>query len=390
MKWEEFSHRPYTAAGEAGFLADIAQQDWGPLMDMHDSNTKVDLLHAVLNDLLNRHFPLKTTRRKDTDLSWIDDKARKMIKKKAAVFKAEGQSERWKEMRDKIDKHLEGRQESFLAKQRDKFIGPQAHVSFFRNVKNFKNPERPKEFDIRELCPGQPDMEVADQVANFFNSISREFKPLEPSQIPFTYHRDLPLLTEDELMKMIKDAKKPKSKVEGDLFPKLFDAAAVYLKRPVASIFNSIITTTIWPTGWKREYVTVIPKKTMPQSFSDLRNISCTPLLSKIFEGYMLRRIKEETSLKTNQYGGVKGCSTTHMVVGLLQEICENAEDYRSATVLTAIDYSKAFNRVSFQHCLEALRRKGASTPVLRIIASFLTNRTMSVRVGTAWSARLT
>ena len=74
------------------------------------------------------------------------------------------------------------------------------------------------------------------------------------------------------------------------------------------------------------------------------------------------------------------------MVVGLLQEMCENAEDYRSATILTAIDYSKAFNRVSFQHCLEALRKKGASTPVLRIIASFLTNRTMSVKVGSAWS----
>ena len=389
VKWEEFTHRPYTAAGEAGFLADIAQHDWGPLIAKHGSNPKVDLLHAVLNDLLARHFPLKTTRRRESDLPWIDDKAKKMIRKKGAIFKAEGQSERWKAMRDKVDKHLEGRQEAFLARQRDKFIGPQAHVSFFRNVKAFKNPERPKQFDIRDLCPGQPDREVADQVAKFFNCISQEFEPLEPSQIPFTYHRDLPLLSEDEVMKMIKDAKKPKSMVEGDLFPKLFDLAACYLKAPVASIFNSIITTAIWPAGWKREYVTVIPKKTMPQSFSDLRNISCTPLLSKIFEGYMLKRIKEETSLKANQYGGVKGCSTTHMVVGLLQEICENAEDYRSATILTAIDYSKAFNRVSFQHCLEALQRKGASTPVLKIIASFLTNRTMSVRVGNEWSTPL-
>lgn len=133
----------------------------------------------------------------------------------------------------------------------------------------------------------------------------------------------------------------------------------------------------------------VIPKKSLPSSFADLRNISCTPLLSKVFEGYLLKRLKEETSLKTNQYGGVKGCSTTHMVVGLLQEICENAEDYRTSTVLPAIDYSKAFNSVSFQHCLEALRRKGASTPVLKILASFLTNRSMSVRVGNEWSEPL-
>ena len=74
------------------------------------------------------------------------------------------------------------------------------------------------------------------------------------------------------------------------------------------------------------------------------------------------------------------------MVVELLQEMCENAEDYRSATVLTAIDYSKAFNRLSYQQCLESFRKKGTSTPLLRIIASFLTNRTMSVRVGQEWS----
>ena len=35
------------------------------------------------------------------------------------------------------------------------------------------------------------------------------------------------------------------------------------------------------------------------------------------------------------------------------------------------------------------MRRKGASTPVLKIIASFLTNRTMTVRVGSQWSEDL-
>ena len=309
-----------------------------------------------------------------------------MVKRKAAIFKSEGASGRWEQAREGVDRYLEKRRQKFLDKQRDRFIGPQAHVSFFRNVKNFKSPEKLKEFDVRELCPGKTDLETANEVAAFFNAISAEFRPLSPDQVPFTYHRDLPMLSEDDVSKMIKDAKKPKSMVVGDIFPSLFTAAADCLKAPVASIYNDIIRTGIWPVDWKREYMTVIPKKGMPESFADLRNISCTPLLSKIFEGYMLAKLKEETAIKANQYGGVKGCSTTHMVIGLLQEMCENAEDYRSATILTAIDYSKAFNRVSFQHCLEALRKKGASTPVLRIIASFLTNRTMSVKVGSAWS----
>ena len=131
--------------------------------------------------------------------------------------------------------------------------------------------------------------------------------------------------------------------------------------------------------------MTVIPKKMKPTDFCDLRNISCTLFISKVFERYVLNCLQEEITLKENQYGGVKGCSTTHMVVDLIQEMCENAEDYRSATVMCAIDFSKAFNRMSFQHCLENLRKKNASTPILRLVASFLTNRTMSVKVGNYW-----
>ena len=56
-------------------------------------------------------------------------------------------------------------------------------------------------------------------------------------------------------------------------------------------------------------------------------------------------------------------------------------------SVLTSIDYAKAFNRLSFQHCLAAFAKKGASTPIIELIATFLSNRTMAVRVDQAWSA---
>ena len=174
--------------------------------------------------------------------------------------------------------------------------------------------------------------------------------------------------------------------VRGDIFPSLLNECAGALAVPLTSIYNEILSTYKWPVEWKIEYVTTIPKKKMPESFSDLRNISCTMLVSKVFESYVLRCALEEISLKNNQFGGVKGCSTTHMVIDMIQEICSNAEDYRSATILTAIDYSKAFNRVSFQHCLKSFAKKSSSTPILRLIATFLSDRTMTVRVGESWS----
>ena len=72
--------------------------------------------------------------------------------------------------------------------------------------------------------------------------------------------------------------------------------------------------------------------------------------------------------------------------MNIWQKITEDLEDVRAATLITAIDYAKAFNRLSFQECLAAFARKGASTEVLQLISTFLTNRTMSVKIEQAWS----
>ena len=63
------------------------------------------------------------------------------------------------------------------------------------------------------------------------------------------------------------------------------------------------------------EHVTVIPKKTVPESINDLRNILCTALPSKVYESYVLNWVQEEVRTKSNQFGGVKGCSTAHFLI---------------------------------------------------------------------------
>ena len=75
------------------------------------------------------------------------------------------------------------------------------------------------------------------------------------------------------------------------------------------------------------------------------------------------------------------------MLVQTFQDIAEDLEDRRAATVLTAIDFAKAFNRMSFQHCLRSFAAKGASNGVLRLLATFLSNRRMTVKLGSTFSS---
>ena len=130
----------------------------------------------------------------------------------------------------------------------------------------------------------------------------------------------------------------------------------------------------------------MIPKCFSPDGPAECRNISCTNFLSKVFEGFVLEWARKEVRPKDNQFGGEKGCSTTHLLVATIDEITEALEDRRTACVLTAIDFSKAFNRLEHGPCLEAFKQKGASKQIIGLLAAFMTGRQMTVRVGNSWS----
>ena len=100
----------------------------------------------------------------------------------------------------------------------------------------------------------------------------------------------------------------------------------------------------------------------------------------------MLDWLTKQVGMRENQMGGMKGAGSEHYLVQLWQDILEHLEDPRAASLLTSIDYAKAFNRLDFAQCLGALADKGASSEVINLIASFLTSRTMAVKVGQAMS----
>ena len=162
-----------------------------------------------------------------------------------------------------------------------------------------------------------------------------------------------------EVAARLKKMRKPRLMVPGDIYPQLVTLFSDFLAIPLTAIYNDILSSYIWPSCWKKEYVTVIPKKAWSQGLGDLRNISCTLLASRVFESFVLDELKSEVKLRPNKYKGVKGLSTDSLLVQLWQETLHNLEDYRAGTIITSVDYSKAFKRMSYQHCLDALNKKG-------------------------------
>lgn len=152
---------------------------------------------------MDHFFPLNTVKKKSVDLPLLNDTAKKMIKRKKGIFTSESRSSRWRRARYNLDRYQDKRKQIFLQIQRDKFTDTEASKNFFRNVKSFNCAEKSKSSDISDLDPEKTDSQVAEKVNCFFHEISYEFSPLQLQDIPLTYDRPLPHLSEEIVAKKI-------------------------------------------------------------------------------------------------------------------------------------------------------------------------------------------
>ena len=96
--------------------------------------------------------------------------------------------------------------------------------------------------------------------------------------------------------------------------------------------------------------------------------------------------MKNANNWKNDQYGGRKGSSTDHVLIGIWDKILTELDNNSKAVVISAIDFSKSFSRCSFQEILQSYQKLGISNWGLQMHAAFLTNRRMRVKVGNVLS----
>ena len=277
FKWKTFTFRRFNDGAVAAFKEWLVFYDWMEVLDAESADDKAAAYQGTLTEALDRFFPVRTVRRKSSDPPWMDRGTLEMIEDRRRLYIEEGGgTQAWKEEKKRTKEAVKERKRKYFDRQKDHLLASDANRNFYKYVKNFGEAERPKMFDVRELVgEGKTDEEIAEELAEYFNRISKEFEPLGPGDIPCTRDKDLPVLQEYEVATRIRKFRKPKSTVPGDIFPQLVTQFADFLAIPLTSIYNCITDTRRWSKCWKNEFVTVIPKKSCPESLSDLRNITC-------------------------------------------------------------------------------------------------------------------
>ena len=133
----------------------------------------------------------------------------------------------------------------------------------------------------------------------------------------------------------------------------------------------------------KKANVIPVPKVKPPTSIeSDLRPISLTPTVSKIFESIVGHRVLETTADKFDlkQFGAIKGRSTVHALTDILH-IWHSALDRGKSVRAVFIDYAKAFDHVHHGTILQKMAAFDIEPCIIRWMHSFLVLRTQRVKL---------
>ena len=85
--------------GLDGFGGWIVRQDWSKVLEATGSNAKAEAYQSVLSSGVSNFFPMKTSRRKDTDPQWINNNIWRKIRRRRAIYRAEGRLAAWKNLK---------------------------------------------------------------------------------------------------------------------------------------------------------------------------------------------------------------------------------------------------------------------------------------------------
>ena len=375
FEWVIKMTRRRTPQREEAFAAELAA--WDPGSNIGETCDGMALrLEQKIAELTDIHFLLRRDRRRSNEDPWITRGIRRLWKKKLRIYKKSGRNDAWWTTNVVLQNAIAESKETYVERLLEDCGNSR---SFYAATKRLASVTSCREWKVGSLFPGKSTDQVGKEVLDYFGRISTaEAAPMpEVPRVP----GGLSAFSKASVTKILKDSKKLDSMVEGDPLPHLVRRFPEAFAGHVCDIFNEKNESVVWPSAWKTEHLTIIPKVPNPASLSECRHISCSSIFSKILEGQVLHKLRQELVPDHNQYGGKPKCGVEHLLVDLWESVLNAMEGGSSAAVLLGIDYEKAFNRMEHSVCLQQLEKLGASPGSLSHVMAFLEDRKMTIAI---------
>ena len=196
-------------------------------------------------------------------------------------------------------------------------------------------------------------------------------------------------IDKSEIDEIIHDLNPNKS---SDMSPRILKLFKGVLSPTLAILFNNCMYGGVFPDVLKVARVIPLFKNGDRNNVSNYRPISLLPVISKIFEKLIHKRLVNfldaHQVIYRKQFGFRKKHSTIHALHTAVTQIVQGLNSSKTV-VGVFLDFSKAFDTIQHSILLEKLQHYGIRGLMLKFIQNYLTNRKQTVFNGNIYSELL-
>lgn len=352
-----------------------------------------------VNDIV---VPEKKYRSAENYAPWVDSglkreiRKRDLLKKKAQTSKSPAVEREFRAKKKEVRDKLREAESNYL----NNYLNFSDEKTGWRRLKEVSKLKQNNEEGINLMINGQLESDpevVAPFMANFFKTkvdkIVAEVPPdpVESSRYMMEYMRDKEPGNFEFQTVSFKYVKRVIMKLKNVSSTGLDGIPVIVYKKfrrsltpAIARIINECIKQGIYPERLKSGTVVPIPKKGCLTDVANWRPIVLLPVLSKILEGVMTKQLRHYLEAhglihhSQHAYRESRGCLSCWAD---LDTAVSHARDQGKAIGLLQTDMTSAFNCANAASLIPKLRLAGVGLESCRLILSYMTERTIRVKI---------
>lgn len=364
------------------FNSDLAQNF--STVPERDIPSMVDQFNAAILQVLNRHAPLVSQRKRHRrPCPWLTQELVDAVRKRNRLHQ--------QLMRDKQNETL--RQQHRSARKQARQLDRRLRNAYFTS--QCATTDQRKLWKIMNAVSGRikerqsPQVPTDDLSRAFADVVRDDDRPrnLVPPQGPTTEigFSTFQPVTVDDVRKCLRAVDPHKAMGSDEIPGMVLSMCATVLAVPLAAIVNASLSAGNVPPTFKLSHVSPLFKAGDPTLPKNYRPVSLLPVVSRILEYFVKQQLMNylnENSLLPESQFAYRRCHSTEDAVVCAVNRWQLAKSDRKYTGVVMVDMSKAFDRVRHVRLINVLFGLGVSGAVLQWFVSYLSDRTQCVRIG--------
>lgn len=341
---------------------------------------KLDILLSTLQELYNRHVPIRSFSVKTRSCPWYNAAVKNAIRERNRRY------DNWKGHRSTLNRSLYTR-----ARNQATLVVRRAKMAYFSRKLDTSLPTSQLWRNIRGLgvhSRGSSECSLDPDELNDFFCADNSVRAHNSRLISQFYCNDIfqfSAVSEGDVNRAVMNVRSNAVGEDGVSIRFLRIVLPCFLG-PLTHIFNHCITTSVFPTLWKIGRVTPVAKNNSASCPGDYRPISILSVLSKVLESLLSRQITDYLDgnglLSPLQSGFRSGHSCTTAVLKVIDDL-RPEYDAGNLSFMCFLDFSKAFDRVDHLILCNKLKYYfGFADTAVQLIEKYLSDRSQKVIVG--------